>query len=643
MDNYSNYIGLTLDNRYKIKSLIGNGGMAHVFLADDTVMNRPVAVKILKETFSTDELSVKRFVNESTAISMLKHENIVSVYDVSVLDDIKYIVMEYVDGISLKKHMENKGLLPFAETESIVKQILSALAHAHSKGIIHRDIKPQNIMIYHNGTVKVADFGIAKIPGSETISLYDKAIGTVSYINPEQACGKSIDARSDIYSLGTMLYEMVTGKVPFVADSPVATAYMQIHEKPIKPSEINENVPKGLEQIILKAMKKSPDNRFQSASEMLLCLERVTDNPEVTFDFVFDEEAEKEPFPQEEKKEDIAEVFSNESVTVIQPKKKAQPQKPVRVQKINAPKKKKQKKIVEIEEVVVRKKSKVSMLCVVLGVIAAVFCVCLVAVLYVFENYIMKSLTTNDSVTITVGDYMYQTYSDELLSDLESKGYEVTIEWITSDKYLANTIVSQNPEADTDRVIIPGERYCQLILTVCSGEDLIKIDNYTGMDHREAMIHMNARGLNVKIEKQINAAVEEGKIINTYPSAGSVVTSDTLITVYVSEGNGNEYITVPDFRNMNSIALELALIKYNLTIGNISYSYSDNVDAGCVISQNMIPGTTAPAGITKIDFVVSLGPDPTVNNTSPADPTLPTVPDINGSIDKDPDNSGFEG
>ena len=215
MDTYSKYIGQLLDNRYQIKSLLGNGGMSLVFLAYDTILNREVALKILKDTIASDELAVKRFVNESTAISMLKHENIVSVYDISVKSEIKYIVMECVKGISLKKHIEDKGILPFSETVSIAIQVLSALSHAHSKGIIHRDIKPQNIMIYENGVVKVADFGIAKVPGSETISLYDKAIGTVNYINPEQACGRKIDSRSDIYSLGAMLYEMVTGQIPF--------------------------------------------------------------------------------------------------------------------------------------------------------------------------------------------------------------------------------------------------------------------------------------------------------------------------------------------------------------------------------------------------------------------------------------------
>ena len=224
MENYEKYVGMIFDGRYRIQRIIGLGGMAVVFEAEDLLMHRTVAVKMLKEGVGDDATSVKRFINESKAVSMLSHPNIVSIYDVSVREDLKYIVMEHIRGITLKNYMSRKGKLPVREAVSFTEQILRALDHAHSKGIIHRDIKPQNIMLLKNGMIKVADFGIAKLPSAETVTVTDKAIGTVYYISPEQASGKPIDPRSDLYSVGVMLYEMVTGTLPFSADSPVSVA-----------------------------------------------------------------------------------------------------------------------------------------------------------------------------------------------------------------------------------------------------------------------------------------------------------------------------------------------------------------------------------------------------------------------------------
>lgn len=648
MDNYTKYIGITLDNRYNIKSLIGNGGMAYVFLAEDSVMNRQVAIKVLKDNISSDELAVRRFINETKAISMLGHENIVGVYDISVKSELKYIAMEYVKGVTLMTYMEEKGILPFAETEKYVMQILSALTHAHSKGIIHRDIKPQNIIIDQKGNVKVADFGIAKLPGNETISLADKAIGTVNYINPEQACGKAIDARSDIYSVGVMLYEMTAGKLPFSADTPVAIAYKQIHEKPIDPKSINPDIPKGLEQIILKAMKKNPENRFQTASEMLSCLSRVADNDEVTFDFIFDDESEVTPFAGAVPHEISEGVMIEGASKAPQEPAKEEQSSPVKVNKVPKPgkvQKKKKKKNIEIEEIIIRKKSSVSFLGIILGIMAAVFCVLVVVVLYVFNNYIVRSIGSGDSTTIVVGDFTYMSFTDEFQRQLEDEGYEISVEWVASSEYLANTIISQSPGANEKRVIVQGERKCRLELVVCSGENLISLDNYVGLDYREALISMNALGLAVDIVEQNNPAIAEGCIISTYPEAGTLVTADTLITVYVSRGSGSEYVTIPSFVGMTSVELELALIKYGLTIGNLSFEYSNSVAAGKVISQSILKGTKVPSGITEISFVISLGKEPDPNDPDQGDTgDIPpfTEPD-DGGFDNDPDNSDFEG
>lgn len=283
MDVFNKYVGQVFDGRYKIEGTVGVGGMAIVFEATDLLTNRRVAVKMLKDSVSGNTQAIKRFIIESKAVSMLNHENIVKIYDISVRGEHKYIVMEFLEGITLREYMKNKGPLSWRETVEFTEQILAALDHAHMKGVVHRDIKPQNIMLLEGGFVKVTDFGIAKIPKAETLTMADKAIGTVFYISPEQAQGRKIDARSDIYSLGVMMYEMVTGKMPFIADTPVAVIYKHISTPPTPPSQLNPKIPIGFEQIILCAMEKNPENRYQSAAQMLRHLHRLKQDPSVVF------------------------------------------------------------------------------------------------------------------------------------------------------------------------------------------------------------------------------------------------------------------------------------------------------------------------------------------------------------------------
>ena len=283
MDDSKQYIGDTFDGRYKIERLVGIGGMAYVYEAKDLRYGKTVAVKLLKDKFSDDSRAVKRFINESKSLEILNHPNIVKIYDISVSSPNKFIVMEYINGITLRKYMNYKLPLEWTEASDFAEQILLALDHAHTKGIVHRDIKPQNIMIMQGGAVRVTDFGIAKIPKSEALTLVDKAIGTVYYISPEQASSRKIDARSDIYSLGVMLYEMVTGKLPFTADTPIAVIFKHINDSPVPPSKLNPAIPRGLEQIILCAMEKNPQNRYQSAAQMLRHLRRLRMDPATVF------------------------------------------------------------------------------------------------------------------------------------------------------------------------------------------------------------------------------------------------------------------------------------------------------------------------------------------------------------------------
>lgn len=284
MDAYSNFIGKVLDSRYKIEKPVGKGGMAVVFKAMDMLTGRCVAIKMLHKSDAENPQVVRRFINESRAVARFNHNNIVRIYDVSVDGPLKYIVMEYIDGMTLCEYMEYKKPLDWRDAVIYIDQILLALDHAHSKGVIHRDIKPQNIMLLEGGYVKVMDFGIAKLlDATDQTVRTNTAIGTVYYICPEQAENKKIDCRSDIYSLGCMLYEMVTGKLPFTADTPLSVALKQIKETPVPPSQINPKIPLGLEQIINCAMQKNPADRYQSASQMLRHIRQFENDPTIVF------------------------------------------------------------------------------------------------------------------------------------------------------------------------------------------------------------------------------------------------------------------------------------------------------------------------------------------------------------------------
>ena len=286
MDDSKQFIGATFDGRYKIERVVGIGGMAFVYEATDEQTGNKVALKLLKEKFSDDNRAVKRFINESKSLELLNHTNIVKIHDISVETQYKYIVMEYINGITLRKYMNYKRPLDWREAVEFTDQIAQALDNAHTKGIIHRDIKPQNIMIMQGGKVKVTDFGIAKMPNSESLTMVDKAIGTVYYISPEQASSRKIDARSDIYSLGVMLYEMVTGHMPFTADTPIAVIMKHMNTAPVPPTKYVPNLPKGLEQIILCAMDKNPKNRYQSAAQLIRHLRRLKMDENTIFTIV---------------------------------------------------------------------------------------------------------------------------------------------------------------------------------------------------------------------------------------------------------------------------------------------------------------------------------------------------------------------
>ena len=293
------YIGKLLDNRYEILELVGTGGMAKVYKARDHRLNRLVAIKILREELAQDAEFRRRFHDESQAVAMLSHPNIVAVYDVSRSSELEYIVMELIDGITLKQYMQKKGKLNWREALHFIIQITKALGHAHSRGIIHRDIKPHNIMVLRDGSVKVADFGIARVASGGHSTLTQEALGSVHYISPEQARGSHIDSRSDLYSAGVVLYEMITNRLPFEGDTPVSVAIQHINSIPLSPRELDPAIPEALEAITMKAMAPNPDDRYLSANEMLADLEEFRKNPNINFDYNSAEFAPEE-VPEEE-------------------------------------------------------------------------------------------------------------------------------------------------------------------------------------------------------------------------------------------------------------------------------------------------------------------------------------------------------
>ena len=587
MDSFEKYVGQVFDKRYRIIKVIGIGGMAVVFEAADLLMRRNVAVKMLKDDINNDVQAVKRFINESKAVAMLSHPNIVNIYDVSVKDNLKYIVMELVEGITLKNYILKKGVLGFHEMINITEQILLALDHAHQKGIVHRDIKPQNIMMLKNGVIKVADFGIAKLPNAETVTMTDKAIGTVFYISPEQASGKQIDRRSDIYSLGVTMYEMATGKLPFVADSPVTVAIMQVKNRPRPPREINPQLPIGLEQIIMGAMEKNPDNRFQSAAQMLRHVGQVKNNPRTVF-----------KMPKTDTSSDGGST--------------GQQNMPSNVKKLTPP-----------------SRASRSMFPVIAGVASAFLIVCCISAVVVL-NRLFAVTATDNSKQIVVPEYVGLIYSEEFEASLEAQHYIVEVEYSYDAKYDRNVIIAQDPLPKAQRKVNPEKgQYCVLTLTVCWGAETCELPDLAYDDARDAMIDLRTNYGLIPVEvKEQHEYISEGYVIRTDPAPGTTLKVGDTVTLYVSSGQEIEYVEMPDFYKCDEGAVMKMLEWNKLELGNVTREYNDEVNVGCVISQSRAYGAKTPAG-TKVDFVMSLGPKPAETTAAQTDDTTDETEAVN--------------
>ncbi|MBQ7921933.1 MAG: protein kinase [Clostridia bacterium] len=550
MDIYEKYVGQIFDNRYRIEKVIGIGGMAIVFKATDLLMRRLVAVKILKDEIAGDEQSVKRFINESKAVAMLSHPNIVNIYDVSVRDNIKYIVMEYVDGITLKNYMRHREVLNLREIISYTTQILKALMHAHKKGIIHRDIKPQNIMLLKNGVIKVMDFGIAKLPNAETVTMTDKAIGTVYYISPEQVSGTQIDARSDLYALGVMMYEMATGQLPFTAETPVSVALMQVNDVAVPPREVNSQIPVGLEQIIRRAMEKEKESRYQSAEDMLAHLMRLKENPRVVF-------------------------RENARVTRRSGGKNA-------------------------------KKGSRSMFPIIMGVTVAFLIVAGVSGFYIIDKLFINS-TMNNYQTISVQNFVGTEYTDRLKTWFdESVQYTLAnVIYEYNDDYEEGVIISQTPKAEEAKKILAGKQKCTMTLVVSKGTETTVLADYTVRDYREAEAELRMLGMTVALEETEDDFLNIGYVVRMSPEPGTVVNIGDTVTLYVNYGKDTVKVLVPNFSGLTEAEALIKLMENDLRPGKITYQKSTRTP-GTVIDQSA-DAMKEIDQYAEIDFVVSGG------------------------------------
>lgn len=580
-------VGTVLDGRYAVKEVIGTGGMSIVYKAEDTQEGRLVALKVLKEEFVREPKSRRRFLNESRAIAMLSHENIVDVLDVNFEGDVQYIVMEYLEGPTLKEYMVEHGALDVYDALHIVEQILSALKHAHERGVVHRDIKPQNIILVDgNETVKVMDFGIAHVQNYSTITISDKAIGTVHYISPEQAKGRPADERSDIYSTGVILYEMLTGKLPFDADSAVSVALMQVQQKPVPPSQIVPDIPPAVEHIVMKAMRKNVEARYQNAGEMLEDIEKFRENPDVIL----------ETTPPKADPNFVAEDPL--------PKKKSR---------------------------YVRKRTQNRWLFAVIGIGGAALLLLVMVLVMLGINNGLK------------GDYeRVPEYKGKLTSELtaeDSQKFSFRFLWQDSDED-EGKIIDQDPPAGKS-----VEKGSEIVLYVSNGNSPYTTvpEGLTNVHIDTARSILNALGIAYEIQYTSESAdIEDDYVVATSPSAGEKFDRNGKIILYLNKkgSSTSEDVAIPT----NIIGENLDTAKKILDALGIKYVVqygSSNLAEGLVTKTSPEPGEKVAKG-TTITIFVSNGQGQTEPPTTEptTEPETPTTTEPEPTEDPNPEHGG---
>lgn len=551
------YIGKILDDRYEIIELIGSGGMANVYKALCHRLNRYDAVKIMRdETAANTELR-RRFRAESQAVAMLSHPNIVSVYDVSHSDDVEYIVMELIDGITLKQYLQKKSVLDPSEVLDFTIQTAKALEHAHSKGIIHRDIKPQNIMLLKDGMIKVADFGIASL--ENTIEENNgETVGSVHYIAPEQARGEAPDARSDIYSLGIVMYEMLTGKLPYVGNSDVEVAVKHMNTDPVTPRDIVPSIPEELERICLKAMNSNIDERYQSASEMLADLE-------------------------EYKSQSLAAHVLEDSEAVL-------------IDSEEPPRRRAKRS---------RRSKKIALSSGILAVLLFII------IGFVFLNgYFLKDLFS-DPVKVKVDNFVGRYYEDVINDKDYKKIYDFKVTFKVDLEHEYGIILSQDPESGRSKTV--SDKGSKIVVElVCAAETvddqkrLLKVPNIVNHEREEAISMVQDAGFTYTLEQAPSDSITKGYVISTDPVAGAAADEGSEIKIIISTGPETVMTKVPQLKGLSKESAIAKIESSNLSTGSISTAESDLV-AGTVIDQNIAAGTEIEEH-TKISITVSSGP-----------------------------------
>ncbi|MBO4500926.1 MAG: Stk1 family PASTA domain-containing Ser/Thr kinase [Clostridia bacterium] len=588
MDKYENIIGKILDGRYKILEPVGVGGMAFVLKAEDLVMNRVVAVKILNEQYNGDEEAEKRFINESKAVAMLSNQNIVSVYDVAIYPDIKYIVMEYLDGITLRTYMDNKKVLPWKEACVYTLQILRALEHAHGKNVIHRDIKPQNIMLMKDGCVKVTDFGIAKTPDMSDASSDEKAIGTVYYISPEQASGQETTYASDLYSVGVLFYEMLTGKLPFTADSAVTIAMMQINDTPKDIEEINPSVPYGVAQIVRKAMQKQPEKRFADAHAMLKAVDYVIKHPDVVF-----YEDDEPHDPEDSDSVNIGMINTGEiGDYVIKLEEEKKPEETVSKREQRKKDRKRERK----------EHPSHSIFPVITGVFLAFLIVALALGGYLAVKWLPTLFANEEVEDFDVRNITDMVYDTELRLELEQSNYIITVKesYVPGAKF--NVILKQDPAPGKKRF---SDGKCKMTIWVNKyPEDLTVPDvRYMSLSDAE-MVFRNLR-IATKINRVADKYANENQVVSTNPPIGSYITLETTVTLNVCDF-GEEKSMADQVPRVIGLPVDDAIkaLEYSYFLVNVEQRESD-LPEGTVLAQSPEPGIGGLDAWTTVTITVS--------------------------------------
>ncbi len=572
-----NYCGKRLDGRYEIREIIGVGGMSVVYKAYDNIDDRIVAVKILKEEFLSSEESRRRFKNESKAIAVLSHPNIVKVYDVSFGDRIQYIVMEYVEGITLKEYIEQQKVVNWKEAVHFVSQILLALQHAHDKGIVHRDIKPQNIMLLQDGTIKVADFGIARFSRDGTKTMTEDAIGSVHYISPEQARGELTDDKADIYSMGVVMYEMLTGQLPFQSDNAVSIAIMQLQQEAVPPRQINPDIPLGLEQITMRAMQKNPNNRYHSAAEMMLDIDEFKRNPSIKFNYNYF--VDKEPTKYVDNKQSVQPVTAAETSE----------------SKLNLSKE-------EIDDMEPGKTMPI-----LFGIIAGI-----IVILGIFVGVLVYRNTHK----IPVPNFVGLNYADEVATKedyTDSFNFETVS--IYSDEADAGIIINQDPLPETK--VKKGKT---IKLEIAYNDDSILITGIIGLTSSEAEEKLRQNGFDVKVITTYNKNEKTGYVFEVNPSENSYAEKGSLVTIYVASDENPNAVKVPE---VIGYGRDIAIQLLKSSGFNVSVTTTDSdKPEGTVVDQSPKANEDADSGST---VTISVSTGIPSESTASIDVTLPST------------------